>query len=169
MEYIVDKHGLPTFGYFGDIAARNQLTHGGIHEASHALLDNHFGHPVGDARVWLVGEHVAGFVSLKEHPRDIDPERLPGWLIACVAGQVGEAHWMSLYRDVPFEKAMVDTEVHAGGDLEMFHKFGGRRPPITLEQARARARVLLVARWPLVERHAGTLVNHGRMDASRVK
>jgi hypothetical protein len=169
MEYTVDKHGLPTFEYFGDLAATNQLTHGGIHEASHALLDNLFGHPVGDARIWLVGEHVAGFVSLKEHPRDIDPERLPGWLTACVAGQVGEAHWMSLYKGVAFDEAMIDVESHAGGDLEMFRKFGGKRPPITLAQARFQARALLLPRWALVERHAATLVHNGRMDASKIQ
>lgn len=167
--YQVDRHGLPTFGYYGDLAARNQLTHGGVHEASHAIIDNHFGHPVGDARIWLVGEHVAGFVALEEHPRDVDPERLPSWLIACVAGQVGEAHWMSLHKGVPFEQAMVDVESHAGGDLAMFHKFGGKHPPITLTQARLAARALLVPRWPLVERHAGTLVRDGRMDARRIQ
>lgn len=169
MPYAVDNHGLPSFEYFGDVAKNNQLTHGGVHEASHALIDNHFGHPIGDARVFLVGEHVAGFVALEEHPRDVPPERLPGWLTACVAGQVGEAHWMSLYKGVDFDQAMIDVEPHAGGDLAMFHKFGGKHPPITLAQARFQARALLVPRWAFIERHAITLVREGTMAGKKIR
>jgi hypothetical protein len=169
MTYKADQHGLPTFDYFEGVAATNQLTHGGIHEASHAIVDNHYGCPIGDARIFLVGEHVAGSVTLEEHPRDIPPERLPGWLTACVAGHVGEAHWMSLYKGVDFDAAMVDIEPHAGGDLAMFRKFGGKHPPITLAQARFQARAILVPRWAFVERHAITLVRQGRMDARKIR
>lgn len=167
--YTVDHHGLPSFGYFGDLAKTNQLTHGGIHEASHAIIDNHFGHPVGEARIWMVGERVAGHVILEQSPRDVPEEKMPGWLTACVAGQVGEAHWVSLYKGLSFEQAMMDVEPHAGGDLAMFRKYGGKNPPITIEQARFQARALLVPRWALVERHAATLVSHGRMNAKKIQ
>jgi hypothetical protein len=169
MGYMVDEHGMPSFDFFGDVVRNNQLTHGAIHEASHALIDNHFGQPIGDARIWMVGEHVAGAVALEEHPRDIPPEKMPGWLTACVAGQVGEAHWMSLYKGVDFDQAMIDVEPHAGGDMAMFVKFGGKNPPITLAEARLAARAILVPRWAFIERHAITLFRAGTMPGKKIR
>lgn len=159
--------GLPGFEYFGDVLRGHQLTRGGVHEASHAILDVMAGFSPGETRVWMVGEHVAG-VTICEREK-ISPEQMPGWLIACVGGQVGEAMWHVLYKGDGFDKAMGDAEAGASGDMKMFRDYGGRQPPISLAMARSRAQQMLTLKWSLIETHAARLVRDGSAPASAVK
>jgi hypothetical protein len=155
---------LPGMDYFPGVVRTSLLTEAGIHEAGHAILDAVNGTNVGDIRVWIVGEGVAGYVKC-EPPTD---ETLPGWLIASSAGQVAEAMWLAKYRQVTYEQAMADCKPNACGDMEMFRTLGGKNPPISLELAQRQAFVVLTHRWPLVERYAIMLARSGQMDGSQV-
>lgn len=158
------NNDFPGMDYFPGVVRTSLLTEAGIHEAAHAILDAVNGTKVGDIRVWVAGEGVAGFTQC-EAPT---PETLPGWLVASSAGQVGEAMWLAKYRGVSFEEAMADCKPNACGDMEMFRKLGGKNPPIPLAHAQRQARIVLTQRWLLVERYAITLARQGRMDGKRV-
>lgn len=158
------KEDLPGYDYFRGVVRTSQLTEAGVHEAAHAILDAVNGTRVGDIKVWISGQGVAG-VTMCEAPTE---ETLPGWLVASAAGQVGEAIWLSKFRRMSYEQAMADCKPNACGDMEMFRKLGGKNPPIPLEHAQRQAFVVLTKRWALVERYAIVLARTQKMDGRRV-
>jgi len=156
---------LPSFDYFGDVVRRSILTEAGVHEAAHAILDHCNGEDVpGTIRVWIVDEQAAGLTPCKPPTG----EKLRGWLIAAVGGQVGQAIWLSKYRDMSFDEGMNDCESNACGDLMAFRKFG-KDQPMTLTEARFEARKLLLPRWRLVEQYAMSIASRGKLSGSAIR
>jgi hypothetical protein len=112
-------------------------------------------------------EGTSGSVEIRDTLSD--PDKLPGFLVTCVAGQVGQSLWLVRYRKQrTFEIAMTHVEAGACHDMWLFQKYGGRNPVIPLGRARDLARTMLTQRWELVERHAVTLVHNRSLDSRTV-
>jgi hypothetical protein len=165
--------GLPSFTYFGEVLPQHLKACAAAHEASHAVIGAHFGLDMGEISITLHREieGVSGLVEIEgdEIGNRISQERLPGWMIGCAAGQVGEAMWWQRYQKCTFEQGMINADAGAATDRAMFVKFGGKNPPITLPQARLMAQTLLTPRWALVSRYAATLVHDGRMAGRKIQ
>lgn len=147
--------GLPSFDFFGDYLANHLVMGTSIHEASHLLVALAHGLEVGKTEVLLHPEDQAtsGSVALAR----FDTDQLPGFLVTCVAGQVGQAMWLVRYKRKTFPDAMEFCDAGACHDQGLFAKYGGRNPIIPMGRARDLAQTMLTARWSLVERHAATL------------
>lgn len=166
--------GLPSFTYFGNVVPNHLKYCGAFHEASHAVIGRHHGLEIGEISITLHWdtEDISGLTSIErdeDGARGISDDKLPGWLIGCAAGQVGEAMWWHKYKRVTFEQGMINADAGATTDRALYRKFGGRTPPIALPQARIVAQGLLVRYWGDIERHAATLVRDGSLQGRKIK
>jgi hypothetical protein len=173
---------LPSHSYFGDEVARHLVTAASVHEASHMTVAALGGLPMEDMSVML---HVGGKqdMSVSGVTRiDIEKElfdrwaragdeKAVHWMLACAAGQTGEALWVEQCKPgFNRERSLEYSASGACSDYEMFHfvvrKYGLR---ITWEDAQANARRLLLNRWEWVMHEAHKLYRSGFEDLRRVQ
>jgi hypothetical protein len=125
-----------------------------VHEIGHAIAHKHAGLSVRRMRIWRpwLSRAVRGRTDIAESwlPND----KLPGYLVACMAGPVAETHWRTLtgHRGL--------TPSH--GDEANFRR-SGKGIDLSERQARQLARQLVVAEWPRIEVLAGWLAKSGSL------
>lgn len=168
---------LPSYYYFGDQVPRHLAQSTAMHESAHAVLGKLAGIHMDEIRVLLhfgngpqeIGSE--GWVELANPDQSdkVPPEKMPGWLIACAGGQVGQAMWYAKTKPgYDFDRAMAEVESGACHDNGLFHRFAGKRPMMTWEQAQARARQILEVHWRFVEQNAAGLFRTGRGEGRKV-
>lgn len=101
---------------------------------------------------------------------EVRDEKVVHWLLACAAGQTGEALWVEQTKPgYDRGKSLEYTSSGACSDFEMFHrvvrKFGDR---LSWEDAQKNARQLLERRWDWVWHEAVKLYRSGREDLRHV-
>jgi hypothetical protein len=173
---------LPSHSYFGDEVARHLVTAASVHEASHMTVAALGGLPMTDMSVMLhVGGKqdmsVSGVTSIDIEEDlfvkmiDVKDEKVVHWLLACAAGQTGEALWVEKTKP-GYDRARSLEYSYDGAcsDREMFarvvRRFGER---ITWEDAQTNARRLLLNRWEWVMNQAHKLYRSGFEDLRRVQ
>jgi hypothetical protein len=173
---------LPSHSYFGDEVARHLVTAASVHEASHMTVAALGGLPMQDMSVML---HVGGKQDmgvsgvtridiekdLFERMINVQDEKVVHWLLACAAGQTGEALWVEHCKPgFDRDAALAYTADGACSDREMFarvvRKFGDR---LSWEDAQRNARRLLEHRWEWVLNEAHKLYRSGHEDLRHIR
>lgn len=172
---------LPGHSYFGDEVARHLVTAAAVHEASHMTVAALGGLPMEAMSVMLhVGNKqemsVSGLTEI-DIERDlftrmieVRDEKVVHWLLACAAGQTGEALWVEQVKPgYNRDKSLAYTSSGACSDFEMFHRvvrrFGDR---LSWEDAQRNARDLLARRWEWVWAQAMKLYRSGYEDLRHI-
>lgn len=161
----------------------NYLLMAAYHETCHCMVAEVSGLRTGD--MWIKNKffggcegatsidlgNTAGVYIDPDDPRmyHVEPEHVHAFLLCCVAGWRGVAHWFREIQGTEEEILGVSPDWGAGDDLRMFNCVNrGEGAGLSKHRAAAEADRLIAMHWLRIAGSAGRLYSRKRLDASKV-